>query len=463
MAQRHLDRLSSIDAGFLHAEDGTDAHMHIGGVAILDGTPPTIEEFTEHIASRLHLVPRYRQRAIAPPLQTGRPLWVDDPTFTLSYHVRHTGLPKPGTDEQLRRLVGRIASQRLDRTKPLWEVWLVEGLADGRFAVINKTHHALVDGVGGVDILTALFDITPDQPRVEAEAWDPEPTPGSVGLITRGVQGALRNAAGLSAGALGALTRPRTAVSRVTDTAQALWEVAENFISPAPQTPLNVPPGPHRRFTTVSCDLADFKKVKNTLGGTVNDVVLTVVSGALGRFLSARGIDVEGMTLRACVPVSVRTDDQRGGAGNRITIMVAPLPVGIADPAERLAAVRTAMDGVKGSKQAVGAEALTKMENFMPPTVLAQAARMGFSSRLYNVLVTNIPGPQFPVYLLGRRMTAMFPIAFLAPTHLLAIAIVSYDGQVNFGLLGDYDGVPDLDLLAKEIEAALVGVVAAGG
>jgi diacylglycerol O-acyltransferase / wax synthase len=463
MVQRHLDRLSSVDAGFLHAEDGTDAHMHIGGVAILDGPAPSIEDFTAHIASRLHLVPRYRQRAISPPLQSGRPLWVDDPTFTISYHVRHTALPAPGTDEQLRILVGRIASQRLDRTKPLWEVWLVEGLSGGRFAVINKTHHALVDGVGGVDILTALFDLTPDQQPLQVEAWDPEPTPGSLGLLSRGLQGVVRNAVGLTTGAVGALARPRDAAARVTDTAQALWEVAENFISPAPQTPLNVPPGPHRRFATVSCELDDFKKVKNSLGGTVNDVVLAVVSGALGKFLSARGVDTEGLVLRACVPVSVRTDEQRGGAGNRITIMVAPLPVGIADPAERLAAVRSAMHDVKNSKQAVGAEALTKMENFMPPTVLAQAARMGFSSRLYNVLVTNVPGPQFPVYLLGRRMLEMFPLAFLAPTHLLAIAIVSYDGQVNLGLLGDFDGVPDLDLLAKEIEAALAAIVAVDG
>ena len=237
---------------------------------------------------------------------------------------------------------------------------------------------------------------------------------------------------------------------------------ASGSIDPAPTTPLNAKPGPHRRFATVACDLADFKTVKNALGGTVNDVVLTVVGGALGRFLQMRGMDTEGLELRACVPVSVRTEDQRGGAGNRITIMVAPLPVGTPDPVERLAAVREAMHGVKNSKQAVGAETLTKMEDFMPPTVLAQAARLGFSPRLYNVLVTNIPGPQFPVYLLGRQMLSMFPIAFLAPTHLLAIAHhqLQRTGQPRV-CSATSTAYPTSTCWPKEIEAALDELVTA--
>jgi WS/DGAT/MGAT family acyltransferase len=462
MVQRHLDRLSSVDAGFLHAEDGGDAHMHIGGLAILEGPPPSVEELTEHIAGRLQLVPRYRQRVVHPPFQTGRPVWVDDPDFTISYHVRHTALPRPGGEDQLRRLVGRIASQRLDRTKPLWEVWLVEGLEDDRFAIINKTHHALVDGVGGVDILTALFDLTPEKsPAPDPDGWQPAGTPGNVGLLAHGAQSAVRRAAGLATGTLGAMARPRSTVERVSHAAQGVWEIAERLLDPAPPTPLNAKPGPHRRFATVTCDLDAFKTVKNAFGGTVNDAILTVVSGALGRFLASRGVETDGLTLRACVPMSVRTEDQKGGAGNRITIMVAPLPVGEKEPVRRLAAVREAMDGVKNSKQAVGAETLTKMEDFMPPTVLAQAARLGFSPRLYNVLVTNVPGPQFPVYLLGRAMLSIFPLAFLAPTHLLAFAIISYNGQVNLGLLGDFDGLPDLEVLAKEVEAALDELVTA--
>src|SRR5436190_9462252 len=354
MVQRHLDRLSAVDAGFLHAEDGSDAHMHIGGLAILEGPAPSYEEFANHIASRLHLVRRYRQRVIHPPLRAGRPLWVDDADFTLSYHVRHTALPRPGTDEQLRRLVGRIASQRLDRTKPLWEVWLIEGLADDRFAIINKTHHALVDGVGGVDILTALFDLEREAAPTEPVGWAPAATPGTAGLLTHSAQAAVRTAADVATGLLGAAADVRGSARRLSEAGQGVWEIGQRLIDPAPPTPLNRKPGPHRRFAAVSCDLDDFKTVKNALGGTVNDVVLTMVSGALGRFLSARGMETEGLTLRACVPMSVRTADQKGGAGNRITIMVAPLCVGLPDPTERLAAVREAMDGVKSSKQAVG-------------------------------------------------------------------------------------------------------------
>jgi diacylglycerol O-acyltransferase / wax synthase len=461
MVQKHLDRLSSVDAGFLHAEDGTDAHMHIGALAILEGPAPSIEDLTAHIESRLHLVPRYRQRVINPPMQTGRPLWVDDVDFTVTYHVRHTALPRPGTEEQLRRLVGRIVSQRLDRTKPLWEVWLVEGLADNRFAIINKTHHALVDGVGGVDILTALFDLERDTPRTAPQRWSPKTTPGTTGLLVHGAESAVKLGLGVATSLLGAAANVRDSARRVADAGQGVLEIGQRLVDPAPATPLNRKPGPHRRVATVTCELEDFKTVKNAFGGTVNDVVLAVVSGALGRFLQQRDMDTDGLILRACVPMSVRTQDQRGGAGNRITIMVAPLPVGTPEPTERLAQVRAAMDGVKKSKQAVGAETLTKMENFMPPTVLAQAARLGFSPRLYNVLVTNIPGPQFPVYLLGRQMLELFPLAFLAPTHLLAIGIVSYNARVTLGLLGDYDGVPDLDLLAKEIETALDELVAA--
>ena len=460
MAQDHLDRLSSVDAGFLHAEDGGDAHMHIGGLAILAGPAPDIEDFQRHIAGRLQLVPRYRQRLVHAPLHTGRPLWVDDPDFTLTYHVRHTALPAPGTEEQLRVLAGRIVSQRLDRTKPLWEIWLVEGLEGGRWAVINKTHHALVDGVGGMDILTALFDLAPEPREMPHDDWAPQPTPGSLSLLAKGVQGAVGRITGLATGVAKGVTDPGGAVGKVVEAAQGLGEVAQALLDAAPATPLNAKPGPHRRFTTVVTDLADYKTVKNCVGGTVNDVVLTVVAGAVAEFLRGRGVDTEGLRLRACVPVSVRTHDQKGGAGNKITIMVAPLPVDVDDPLERLAEVRSEMDDLKESKQAIGAELLTKMEDFLPPTILAQAARLSFSPRLYNFLVTNVPGPQFPVYMLGSRMLEIFPIAFLAPTHLLAIAIVSYDGPVNLGLLGDYDGLPDLDVLAKSIEHALSELVA---
>ena len=462
MAQAHLDRLSSIDAGFLHQEDG-GAHMHIGGLGIFEGPPPSGEEFREHIASRLSLVPRYRQKLVEMPFGTGRPVWAEDPQFRISYHVRHTALPQPGSDAQLHTLTSRILSQRLDRTKPLWEMWLVEGLEGGRWALIGKTHHAMIDGVGGVDLLTALLDITPETREVESEPWDPQPTPGAVGLLADGAVGAVRSVVDRSVRGLSLAVQPRRALKEVVSTAAALAAAATPLVSGAPATPLNVAPGPHRRVEVVRTDLADYKKVKTAFGATVNDVVLTAVAGALGRFLEHRGMDVSGLELRACVPVSVRTKDRVGAAGNDITIMMAPLPVGVRPPVERLSVVRRAMQNLKSSRQAEGAQVLTSIENALPPAVLARASRLGFSSRMYNLLVTNVPGPQVPIYLLGRQMTDLAPLAFLAPEHTLAIAIISYHGAVTYGLLGDADAVPDLPDLAGHLRDSLAELVAAAG
>ena len=327
MPQQHLDRLTSIDASFLHQE-GPASHMHIGGVLIFEGPPPAFEDLLDHIRGRLHLVPRYRQKLANPPLESGRPLWVDDPTFNLEYHIRHTALPSPGSEEQLFRLASRIASQPLDHSKPLWEMWLVEGLDD-------------------------------------------------------------------------------------------------------------------------------YKQVKNALGGTVNDVVLTVVAGSVARWLRTRGVRTEGLEMRALVPVSVRTSDHRGSLGNQLTVMRGPLPVYINDPVARLRVVRRAMDGLKESKQAVGAAALARVNNLAPPTILAQASRLNFSTRLFNLIVTNIPGPQLPLYLLGRELEDLFPIAFLPKNHALAVAIMSYNGRVEYGLLADYDALPDVDVIAEGLDSAL--------
>ncbi len=460
MSQAHLDRLSSIDAGFLHQEDG-GAHMHIGGLGVFAGPAPTGEQFRTHLLSRLPLVPRYRQKIVPMPFGTGRPVWAEDPAFAIGYHVRHTALPSPGSEAQLMTLVSRIVSQRLDRTKPLWEMWLVEGLADGRWAVISKTHHAMIDGVGGVDLLTALLDLTPETRVVAAQPWDPHPTPGTLALLGQGAEGAARSLGHLSAGALGLALRPRRAVREVLGTAAALAEAVAPLLTGAPPSPLNRRPGPHRRVEVVRTSLGDYRKVKQTFGATVNDVVLTTVAGALGRFLEDRGVRTKGLELRACVPVSVRTAAQAGDAGNAITIMTAPLPVGITRPVERLAVVRRSMEHLKGSRQAQGAQFLTSVENALPPAVLARASRLGFSSRMYNLLVTNVPGPQQPIYLLGRELLELAPLAFLAPEHVLAIAIVSYHGAVTYGLLADADAVPDLDVLAQHLREALAELVAA--
>jgi diacylglycerol O-acyltransferase / wax synthase len=452
--QQHLDRLSAVDAAFL-AQEGPTTHMHIGGVAIFEGPPPAYEEFRAHIESRLHLVPRYRQKLAFPPLDTGRPLWVDDPTFNLGYHVRHTALPGGGGEAALLRQVGRAFSQRLDRSKPLWELYLVEGLDGDRFAFVSKTHHALVDGVSGVDLATVLFDLGPEGRALDPqEPWVPHPEPSGATLAARGVEGAARRVTDLASSTVGAATRPGETLGRAREVAAALSEVARVGLDAAPRTPLDVTPGPHRRVAFVRARLDDFKTIKDALGGTVNDVVLTVVTGALRDFMRSRGRRTDAMELKACVPVSVRGPDSDRSLGNQLTQVMAPLPLFLDDPVARLRYVREAMGDIKDSRLAMGANAIAALQDFAPPTLLSQASRMNFAGRFYNLLVTNIPGPQFPLYVLGRRLEAMFPVAFLAGNRTLAVAIISYDGALNFGLIADYDELADLDVVAAGIESS---------
>jgi len=460
LTQHHLDRLTAVDASFL-AQEGPNAHMHIGGVVICEGPPPRFEHFLDHVRSRLHLVPRYRQRLARPPLDAGRPLWVDDPTFNLEYHVRQTALPPPGSEEQLRRLVGRIFSQRLDRDRPLWELWFVEGLEHGGFALISKNHHALIDGISGVDLATVMLDLDPVPAQVPHpdEPWEPHPEPSGAELLAAGAIGAARTVADVGQRLLNALTRPRETLRKTSEALEGVAEVAWAGLNPAPSTPLNVEIGPHRRYWMVRFSLDDFKLIKNTFGGTVNDVVLTVATGALRSWLHSRGVRTEGLELRALVPVSTRTMDERGQLGNRIVVMRGPLPVYISDPLARLRTVKQAMDGLKESKQAIGADLIASMEGFAPPTLLAQASRLHFSTRLFNVIVTNVPGPQMPLYLLGRELQGVFPIAFLPRNHALSLAIMSYNGQINFGLLADYDAMPDLEVIARSLQDAVSELV----
>jgi WS/DGAT/MGAT family acyltransferase len=460
--QAHGDRLSALDASFL-AQEGPAAHMHVGALLRFEGPPPSCEALCDHVRGRLHLVPRYRQRLAFPPLETGRAVWVDDARFALEYHVRDTALPSPGSDEQLRALVARVHSQALDRAKPLWELWLVSGLEDGGFALISKNHHALVDGVAGMDLVAAIFDLAPvpaPVPHGDA-AWTPQPAPSAADLAARGVRAALRAPRELVSRALDAAARPAEALEAARDAVEGLGEIAWEMANPAPSTPLNVEIGPHRRFAWVRCELAEVKRVKDALGGTVNDVVLAVVTGALRRWLRARGVRPEGLELRALVPVSVRRQDEHGAMGNRLVAMRAPLPVYVADPVARLEVVRHAMDALKTSKQAVGGAVLTRLERFAPPALLAQASRLNFSTRLFNLLVTNVPGPPVPLYLLGRELLDLVPVAFLPRQQALAVAAMSYAGRIDFGLLGDYDAMADLDDLGGHLEASLAELVAA--
>ena len=454
-AAGHLERLTAVDASFL-TNEGSSSHMHIGGLLIFEGPPPRYVDLVEHVRGRLDQVPRFRQRLVVPPLEAGRPLWADDVNFNLSYHIRHTALPDPGGEAELKRLAARVFSQRLDRSKPLWEMWLVQGLERDRFALLTKTHHAAVDGIAGVDIGTVLFDLEPvPEPAPVEDGWVPAATPSTTQLIARGATDAAAMPVKLAERAAAAVRHPETAARRVVEALEGLGEVFGGFADPAPDVPLNQPIGPHRRFTWARSELATFKRIKDTFGGTVNDVVLAVVTGALRGWLHERGIRTEGLELRALVPVSIRTADERGELGNKLAAMRGPLPVYVEDPVRRLRVVSEQMEGLKRSKQALGAEVISRFNDFAPPTLLAQAARINFSTRLFNMIVTNVPGPQQPLYVLGRELEEVFPVAFLPQNHALAVAIMSYNGRICFGLLADYDSMEDVETIARGLDESL--------
>jgi diacylglycerol O-acyltransferase / wax synthase len=456
------DRLSALDASFLHLEDAS-AHMHVASVMLFDGSPPPYDELLEAIERRLPLVPRYRQRLAFVPLGQGRPRWVDDPHLNLRYHVRYTALPSPGSEEQLKALAGRVFAQQLDRDKPLWELWLAEGLEGDRFAMLAKTHHSLVDGISGMDIVSVLFDTSPDPaaPTDPGDRWLPRPVPSRAQLLGEALVERATIPTEVARSARAVLRGPRRVVGRVRDAAVGVGAMAWAGLNPAPSTPYNESIGPHRRFTWVRAQLADLKAIKNELGGTVNDVVLATVAGAIGAHLRRRGQNTDGLELKAMVPVSVRSDVERGALGNRVAAMMAPLPVWCQDPVARVDIVRQELRGLKSGGQAVGAQVLTELTAFAPPTIMDQAARLSARQRLFNLVVTNVPGPQFPLYLLGRRMLETFPMVPLAKNQALGVALLSYDGSINFGLVGDLDLLWDLDDLADDVRDSLRELAAA--
>jgi diacylglycerol O-acyltransferase / wax synthase len=458
------DRLTGLDASFLALEDA-GAHMHVGSCLLFEGEAPGYVEFVEQLDSRMHLVPRYRQKLAFPPLTQARPVWIDDPHFNPGYHVRHTALPEPASLEQLRNLAGRVLAQRLDRGKPLWEIWLVDNVEGGRFAMVTKTHHCLVDGVSGVDIATVLFDVAadPDPPPEPPPPWFPRPEPSAATLIADALAERASTPLDAVRFAADALSHPERTAEQLGRAAYGFSAMLRAGLQGAPPSPYNVEIGPHRRFAWADGDLAQFKAIKTQLGGTVNDVVLTVVTGALRTHMQANDHDVDGVELKAMVPVSVRAEAERGALGNRVTSMFAPLPVYADDPVERFGIVHEAMKGLKESGQAVGAELLTELADFAPPTVLAQASRLQSSQRAFNVVVTNVPGPQFPLYMLGRKLLRIYPQVPLVRNTALGIAIMSYDGTLNFGLLGDYDTLPDLDDLAAALRDAIAELAAVAG
>jgi diacylglycerol O-acyltransferase / wax synthase len=455
------DRLTGLDASFLHLEDAA-AHMHVASVMIFEGPPPPYDELLEAIDRRLGLVPRYRQRLAFVPLGQGRPRWVDDPHLNLRYHVRSTALPSPGSEPLLRELAGRVFAQALDRDKPLWELWLVEGLEDDRFAILAKTHHALVDGVSGVDIMSVLFDTSPEPaaPTDAGDRWLPRPLPSSAQLLGEALVERATVPAELARSVRAVFRGPRRMLDGLREAAVGVGAMAWAGLNPAPATPYNKAIGPHRRFTWVRANLDDIKAIKDKLGGTVNDVVVATISGALGKHLRRRGQNTDGLELKAMIPVSVRADVERGALGNRVAAMMAPLPVWCQDPVARLDIVREELKGLKSGGQAVGAQVLTQLSGFAPPTVMGQASRLMARQRFFNVVITNVPGPQIPLYIQGRRMIDPFPMVPLAKNQALGIALLSYAGRINFGLVGDYDEMWDIEEFGDDVRETLAELAA---
>jgi diacylglycerol O-acyltransferase / wax synthase len=455
-----VDRLSPLDASFLHVEDDV-SHMHIASVTIFEGPAPDFKEVVEMIRGKLSLVPRYRQVVRFVPLDLGRPVWVDDPHFNIDYHVRHTALPAPGGEAELRKLVGRVMSQQLDRSKPLWEIWVVEGLEDGHWAMLAKTHHAIVDGISGTDLLAVVMDISPDPERLAPVEWTPQPAPSGAKLATQALTDLVRSPYEQVRAVRASTRRVRHAISYACEVGKGLSNLA-GIIRPTPPSSLNGPIGPHRRYAWATTNVVDIKAVRQSLGGTFNDVVLAAITNGFRELLLHRGESVERV-VRSLVPVSVRPRDASGKAvgdgtyENKVSAMFAELPVNIDDPVDRLHAITAQMQGLKDSKQAVAGEALTSMSGFAPPMLLALGMRIAtrMAQRNINTVTTNVPGPQFPLYVVGRRMIKAFPYVPLAGQIRIGIAIFSYDGQVNFGITGDYDTSVDLDVLARGIEEGM--------
>jgi WS/DGAT/MGAT family acyltransferase len=450
-----MDRMSPLDASFLHVEDAV-SHMHIGSVAVFEGPPPAPADVAEMVAAKLPAVPRYRQKVRFVPLNLSRPVWVDDPHFNLGYHLRHTALAAPGGDQELRNLVGRVMSQQLDRHKPLWEMWIVEGLEHDHWALVSKVHHCMVDGVSGTDLLTVVLDSEREPARPMPDDWKAEREPGNTRLVRDAVVDLVASPYEQIRAVRSATRAPRQMIQQAGEVARGLraWT---GVVRPTPASSINGPIGPHRRWDWARTTLPDVKTVRHALGGTVNDIVLTVLTRGFRDLLLARGEDVEGRVVRTLVPVSVRTSGERGTYNNRVSAMIAELPVGLEDAAARLGAIRAQMDDLKESKQAVAGEVLTSLSGFAPSMLLALGTRvaMRIPQRNVNTVTTNVPGPQHQLYACGQAMIEAFPFVPLASTVRIGVAIFSYNGMLNYGVTGDYDTATDIGVLCSGVEAGM--------
>lgn len=461
MSYSHCDRLTALDASFLDLEDHA-VHMHVGSVGIFDAKPLRtangaldMERIRAGVEAGLGYHPRFRQKLARVPL-LGNPVWVDDDHFNLVYHLRHAALPPPGDLRQLKRLAGRIMSQQLDRGKPLWEMWFVEGLEDGRFALITKVHHCMIDGVSGADLLAALL-VPEGMPSHGTPAqWVPRPAPGPARLLADEIARRAALPLDVARGAAALLSDPMHGVQAARDALLGLGEVLSTGFSPASATPLNGDIGPHRRFDWLRLEFADIKKIKNAHGATINDVVLAIVAGAMRRFLAARGEQVDDLEFRAMVPVNLRGRKEHGRLGNRVSYLLAPLPVNEHTAERRLARVVETMAALKRSKQRLGGEVLEEISDHTASSLISRFAKLGARARPYNIVVTNVPGPPFPVYLQGAMMREIYPLVPLFSNQALGIALFSYDGGLYWGFNADWDAVPDLHDVVRFVERELI-------
>ena len=447
-----MDRLHALDAEFLHVEDD-HAPMHIAGVCVFENPAPSRQEFANLLASRLHLLPRYRQRIRPVPLELGRPVWVDDEHFDLEYHLRYAALPEPGDQRVLETMMGRLMSHRLDRARPLWEAWLVEGLADNRWAIIFKVHHCMVDGVAGVALLSALLDVEESPASLDAEPWAPRGAPNGLTLVVGAWAGLAMDATRWLVQAPQLVVHPRRAVQQVVNLGSGLGGFLRHL---SITTPLSIDGkiGARRNWATSSASMADIAKVREQFGGTINDVVMAAVTAGYRTLLLAAGEEPQGATLRCAIPVSVRSEDGKGVADNRVSVLLYELPVHIADPVERLRSVPDRISDLKGSHMADAGKSIAEVSDLLPPMLVGGFTRLFVRSeqlvaqRVINTIATNVPGPQFPLYCLGRKMLEYRPFVPITQGIRVGTAILSYDGRMFFGVTGDYDSDPDVGLLA---------------
>lgn len=462
-----MDRMSPLDATFLHVEDGVN-HMHIASCAIFDGPAPAYEDLVELFRGKLPLVPRYRQKVRFVPGAVGRPVWVDDPHFRLDYHIRHTALPPPGAREDLHRLMGRLMSQQLDRNRPLWETWMVEGLADGTWALISKVHHCMVDGISGTDLMAVVLDTNPEGSPPVADDWRPADEPTPTALVVDALADAMASPAEMGRWVRRGLRTPRRIAGELAATVQGATALGRRL---APNVPLSIEGtiGPHRRWACACTSLAEVKRVRAGLGGTVNDVVLAAITKGFRELLVHRGElqgpQSAGTVIRTLVPVSVRTSGDHT-YNNQVSAMIAELPVGIEDPVERLQAIRAQMQDLKDSHQAVAGNVLAELAGFAPPVLLSVGLRTAVTvmrrapQRSINTVTTNVPGPQIPLYACGRLMRHYYPFVPLSQGVRTGVAILSYNGEVAFGVTGDWDTVPDVQRLADGIAEGMAELLA---